>query len=344
MSRWIDELEGLAAQRLPEPVQRYIRQGAGAGVSAAEATEAWRQTRLLPHVLRDVSAVATGTTLLGTPVRAPIAIAPTTLLRHAHADGELEMARGSSAADTVLCVSSNGGTPFTDIASTGAAWWVQAYVLRDRGRTREMCQRAVAASARAVVLTVDTPMVGTKLDGADSIWQITPDHFLHANEDLRSVSHLGVEKAADLTGDDVAWIAELTGLPVVVKGVLRPDDAAAVIDAGAAAVWVSNHGGRQLDGAVATRRALPAVVESVAGRGEVYVDGGIRRGVDVLAALALGATAAFVGRPTMWALTVEGASGVGRLLDDLHNELVEAMMLCGAADLPSLTPDLVEPG
>ncbi len=344
MARWIDGLEQEAARLLPEAVARYYRQGSRDGLSAAEAERAWREVRLRPRVLRDVSSVSTAAALLGTPLSAPVAVAPTTLQRHADEAGEVAMARGAAAAGTLVCVSSNAGSTFAQVAAVGAPWWVQAYVLRDRGLTVAMLERAVAAGARAVVVTVDTPVVATKYDDGPSVWDDTPEDYLHANHDLRLTAagdHLGLEKAADLTPDVIDWLVDRTGLPVIVKGVLRADDAVRAVDAGAAAVWVSNHGGRQLDQAVSTRWALPEVAAAVAERAEVYVDGGVRRGLDVLVARCLGARAVFLGRPALWALTVAGPDGVRRLVDDLRSELVEAMRLVGAADLDGLAPDLL---
>jgi 4-hydroxymandelate oxidase len=219
----------------------------------------------------------------------------------------------------------------------------RAYVLRDRGLTEAMLRRAKAAGASAVVVTVDTPVVGTKYDDAPGVWEVTPDDFLHANTDvdLADGRPASVEKADDLTPDVVGWLAAVTGLPVVVKGVLRGDDAVRAVDAGAAAVWVSNHGGRQLDQAVATRWALPEVATAVAGSAEVYVDGGIRQGIDVLAACALGARAVFLGRPALWALTVAGPDGVARLVHELGEQLDEAMTLLGTPDLLALDADVL---
>lgn len=344
MVRWIDGLEQEADRLLPEPVARYYRQGSGEGLSAGEASDEWRRLRLRPRVLHDVSTVSTGASVLGTPLAAPIAIAPTTLQRHADEGGEVTMAQGAAAAGSLVCASSNAGSTFAQIAAAGAPWWVQVYVLRDRGLSTAMLERAVDAGAGAVVLTVDTPVVATKDDDGPTVWEMTPEAYLHANHDVRLAlarDHLGLEKAADLTPDAIGWLADRTGLPVVVKGVLRGDDAARAVDAGAAAVWVSNHGGRQLDRAVATRWALPEVAAAVAGRAEVYVDGGIRRGVDVLAAVALGARAVFVGRPALWALTVAGADGVRRLVAELGSELAEALRLVGAPNLEALDLDLI---
>jgi 4-hydroxymandelate oxidase len=337
---WLEAIEAQARGSLPPPVAEYYWQGSGEGVSAAEASAAWRTYRLMPRVLRDVSTVATDTTLLGTPVRAPIGIAPTALLQHAHARGEAEMAAGARHR-SLICVSSNAGIPYADVAAAGTPWWAQVYVLRRRSLTESLLDRAVLAGARALVLTADTPVVATKRHLGQTVWEITTEHFLHANEDMDDATSDDLAKADDLTPEVISWLGQRTGLPVVVKGVLRPDDARRAVDAGAAAIWVSNHGGRQLDRAVATAHALPVVAAAVNGDAEVYVDGGIRSGIDTLTALALGARAAFVGRPALWGLTTGGADGVKALLEGMAEELAEAMKLVGAPDLASVTADLV---
>jgi 4-hydroxymandelate oxidase len=293
-------------------------------------------------VLTDVSSVELTTTVLGTPVELPVLVAPTTLQRQADPDGELAMAAGVGAAGSVLGVSSNAGTTFAAIGEVGTPWWVQIYVVKNRDITLKMLDAAVAGGARAVVLTADTPVVGRKEDDGPTVWSVTPSDHLLANLADGDYGDDDLAKADDLTPDVIGWLAERTGLPVLVKGVLRGDDAKRCSDAGAAGVIVSNHGGRQLDGALPTARALPDVAAALAGTStELYVDGGIRRGEHILAALALGARAVLVGRPALWALTVGGSAGVTRLLTDLGDELEHAMRLAGAARLADLGPDLV---
>lgn len=342
---FVASLEERAKRLLPEPVYRYFAQGARDGVTTREATAAWDRRRFLPHVLRDVGEVSTATTLLGTPVSCPVAVAPTTLQRAAHPDGEVAMARGVAASGTLMVVSSNAGSTFDDIAATGVPWWLQAYITADRSASLPLLRRAVEAGARAVVLTVDTPVVGTKYDEGPTVWELTEPGWLHVNFPPGYGELAGHEKAANLGYEDITWLTETTGLPVVVKGVLRGDDARSCVRAGARAVWVSNHGGRQLDHAAATADCLAAVAQAVgpreAGAGaEVYVDGGLRSGLHVLAAVALGARAAFVGRPAVYALAAEGAAGVSRLLDALADQLRDAMGLAGAASLEQ-THDLL---
>ncbi len=340
--RWIDTLEAAAAEKLPEPVHRYFRQGSAGGVSVGEAVEAWSSYRFRPRVLTDVSTISTGTTVLGTPVAGPVLVAPTTLQRQADPGGEAAMSAGVAAAGSVLGVSSNAGTRYADIAAAGAPWWLQIYVTRNRDYTRQMLDAAVAAGARAVVLTADTPVVGRKEDDGPTVWEVVQPGHLRANVDESAYSDDDLAKADDLTPDVIGWLGAYTGLPVVVKGVLRGDDARRCVDAGAAGVIVSNHGGRQLDGAIATAHALPEVVAAVPGT-EVYADGGIRRGEHVLTALALGARAVFVGRPALWALTVGSSPGVTRLLTDLYDELAHALALTGVPNPAALTPDLIAP-
>jgi 4-hydroxymandelate oxidase len=341
VARWIDELEAKAARSLPAPVMEYFWQGAGAGWTAAEARQAWSALRYRPHVLRDVTTVDTTTSVLGTPVAAPVLVAPSTLQLLAHPDGDIAMARGTLAAGSLLGVSSNTGVPFDQIGGTGAPWWLQVYMLQQREATARLIDRAVEAGARAIVLTVDTPVVSTKWNADSPVWDLVRDDQIDANLDIHG-DHPGLAKARDLTGESIDWLSRLSGLPVVVKGVLRGDDSVVAADAGASGIVVSNHGGRQLDQAISTVRALPDVVAAVGDRVEVYVDGGVRTGIDILGALAMGGTAVFVGRFALWALVVEGASGIERLLRDLGAELAEAMTLAGCSRLSHVTADLLD--
>lgn len=340
--RWLDELEHEAELALPAPVFRYFRQGARQGLSAAEAATAWHAFRFAPHVLRDVTSVDTSVDVLGHRLAAPVAVAPTTLQRAAHPDGELAMARATAAAGSLLVVSSNAGTRFAEIGETGVRWWLQAYVPQDRGLALDLLGAAVDGGASAVVLTLDTPVVGVKYDDGPSVWDDVDDSMLRANFPEGSADAPGSAKATDLGPDDIAWLGEQTGLPVVVKGVLRPDDARRCAQAGAAAVWVSNHGGRQLDRAQPTAHCLSSVVNALGGEVEVYVDGGIRDGLDVLTALALGARCTFLGRLPLWAL-VQGQDAVLRMHQELAGQVADAMRLAGittVADAPGImSPD-----
>jgi 4-hydroxymandelate oxidase len=223
-------------------------------------------------------------------------------------------------------------------------WWLQMYVMSDRHTGLPLLERAVAAGAAAVVLTVDTSVVGTKYDGAGpSVWDVVEASWLRSNFAAGYGGSPGDEKATDLGPQDVEWLAKATGLPVVVKGVLRSSDARRCLDAGASAVWVSNHGGRQLDYAAATADTLASVVAEVDGSAEVYVDGGVRSARHALAALALGARGVFLGRLPVYALACDGSNGVLRMFADLDKELVEALMLSGCSSVTRVPADLLAP-
>lgn len=330
MTRWLDGLEQRARHTVPPHVLEYVLQGAGASITVAEAAAAWREVRLAPRVLRDVTRTDLTTRLLGHDYQAPWGVAPTTLQRSVHRDGELAMARACADAGSLLVVSSNAGTRFEEIGATGVGWWLQAYLPRDRGLALPLLARAVSAGARAIVLTVDTPVVGSKVShSGGTVFDAVARRHVRVNFDAGYDDQPGAEKATDLGPADIAWLREQTGLPVVVKGVLRGDDAINCVDAGAAALWVSNHGGRQLDRTVSTASALPAVRDAVGESAEVYVDGGLTSGLDVLTALALGADAAFVGRAALLALA-GGEAGVRRWHDEIRTELTEALRLSGS--------------
>lgn len=327
--RWLDDLRARAEERLPSSVWRYVMATAGDGITDAANAEAWRAVRFTPRAFRDVRELDLGLTLHGDPYRVPFGIAPTSLQRAAHDDGEIAMARAAAARGVPHVVSSNAGHRFADIAATGAPWWLQAYLTADREDCLPMLEAATHAGARAVVLTVDLPFPGTKHDVGDDDFGDVDLSWHRANYEGRARTTQRGEWAADLATADIAWLGEHTGLPVVVKGILHPDDAEAAVAAGAAAVWVSNHGGRQLDRAVSTGQALPAIAERVAGRVPVYVDGGIRGGGDVMAALALGADAVFLGRLPLLALAGGGEPLVEALLATVERELEENLRLAG---------------
>ncbi len=348
-ARWLSSLADSARQAMSREVYDYVAQGAREGVTADEAAHAWGRHRLHPYVLRDVTDVDIGVDLLGWSSQVPWGVAPTTLQRAVHADGEVAVARATARAGGVMVVSSNAGTAFEDIAATGVRWWLQAYLPSDRTAAVPLLRRAVAAGASAVVLTVDTPVVGTK-------YAVQRAAVERAHPGLVGVNHAGpastgtstsdpapgLEKALDLGPQDLDWLAATTGLPTVVKGVLRPDDAVRCVQAGADAVWVSNHGGRQLDRAASTADVLASVVRAVDGRAQVLVDGGIRSGLDVLTALALGADGVFLGRPVLYAL-VDGEGGVSRLHAELAHQSVEALRLAGCSSVRE-TRGIVAPG
>lgn len=329
--------EADATDVLPTSVYDFFAGGAGREVTVDDNPSAWDRLRLRPRVLRPVGGVDTTTTVLGTPVSSPVLVAPVGYQRLAHPEGELATAEGVRRAGGFMVVSTRSSTRIEDVATELAApWWFQTYVMRDRARTVDLVRRAAASGCRALVLTGDTPLVATKPRDRRNGFEMPPDHRL-AGVDA------GSQQDPATSFDDIAWLTETSGLPVLVKGVLRADDARSCLAAGAAGVVVSNHGGRQLDGAVSTADAVGGVVQEVGDEVEVYVDGGIRSGSDVLKALALGVRAVMVGRPVIWGLAVDGAAGAAAVLVQLRRELEEVLVLSGASSVAEVTPDLVVP-
>jgi 4-hydroxymandelate oxidase len=324
---------------------RYFERGAGDDVTRDANRAAWARLLLRPHVLHDVGAVTVASSVLGTRIPDPILVAPMALQRLAHADGERATAAGAGARGTPVVVSMAATTSVEELTRV-ATTWMQLYVLRDRGRTRAMCERAEAAGCRALMVSVDGAAVslGTRRS-IDRL--VLPDGISFPNlapagepapTDLASATR---EYDGTLTPDDLATISSWTTLPLVVKGVMRSDDGRRCVDAGAAGVVVSNHGGRILDGTAATADVLADVVDAVGDDLDVLVDGGIRRGTDVLRALALGARAVLVGRPVIWGLALGGAAGVTRVLDDIGADLRRALAACGAASPDDVGRDLL---
>lgn len=347
-------LEERAKGVLTAQAYDYYAGGADDELTLQENEAAWSRMKLRPHVLRDVAVVDTRTTVLDSEVAMPILIAPTAVQRMAHPDGEIATARAAAATRTLMVVSTIASTSVGDVAEAApdAPRWFQLYVRKDRGWAAELVQRAAAGGYSALVFTVDLPVLGHRRRD-DRHPPGLPAGITTANMvqpqggRLASTGSSWLDAAArdefdgSLSFDDIGWLAGLSDLPVLVKGVLRADDARAAVDAGAAGVIVSNHGGRQLDTAVTGAEALPEVLDAVGDRVEVYVDGGIRRGTDVLKAVALGARAVLIGRPVIWALATGGGDGVQELLEWFQADLARAMALCGAARLSELEPDLV---
>jgi 4-hydroxymandelate oxidase len=333
-------LEERARELLPAGVADYYAGGAETETTLREAPGAWRSWRLRPRVLRGVASVDVGTTLLGTDVRTPIGVAPWAYQSLAHSDGECGTARGAAAVGALMTVSTSASTALADVAATEPAGprWFQLYRLHSPAHTDDLARRAAEAGYRALVLTVDLPVLGRRLRDLANDFALPAD-FPLPNHPVGG--SLPVSGQPPWTFDDIGRFGDLSGLPVVVKGVLRGDDAARCVQAGAAAVWVSTHGGRQADPVVASAHALPEVVAAVGDEVEVYVDGGLRSGSDVLTALALGARAVFVGRPVIWGLASGGADGVAGLLGGLTAQLAHTMALCGLADVRSVPRDTV---
>jgi 4-hydroxymandelate oxidase len=347
----LDDLERDARHAIGEMAYAYYSGGADDERLLRDNVEAWSHWQLHPHVLAGIDGVSTATTLLGTTVATPVAIAPTAIQGLAHPEGEMATARGTAAAGALMILSSLATCSLEDVAAAApdAGRWMQVYILRERAHTADLVARAAAHGYGALVVTVDAPVSGLRLREWRSGVHL-PDDLALPNLTTESTAraHEGGFMAVvtrefepALTPDDIGWLAGLSSLPVVAKGVQRADDAVRCVEAGAAGVVVSNHGARQLADAPATADILAEVVDAVAGRAEVYVDGGIRRAPDVVKALALGANAVLVGRPSLWALATGGADGITGLLDWFEAELRRAMALCGSPDIASVDRSLV---
>ncbi len=330
VERRIAALEAAARDTLSPETVAYVSGGSGNELTLAEATAAWRDLRLRPRTLPLAAPPPGGSptslALLGEALPSPIGLAPVGYQRLLHPDGERATAAGSG--DHLLVTSARGDCPIEEVAAAkgaGRVWWHQHYATRQQEVGDRLARRAVEAGARALVLTVDTPYVAVKARQGR----------------LRAVDPVAEQRP--VVAADIARLAALTGVPVLVKGVLRGDDARRAVDAGAAGIVVSTHGGRQLDRSVSTAVALPEVVAAVGPGVPVLVDGGVRSGLDVLVALALGAAAVLVGRPVMWALAAGGAEWVRDLLTAWDAELGHVLGLAGCTGAEDVGPDLVRP-
>lgn len=349
----IPEFEKAARAALSRMTWDYYRSGADAERTLRENVRAYRRWEIHYRVLVDVSQRDLSTSILGIPVSMPILIAPTAYHRLAHPDGELATARAAAEAGTIYTLSTLATTSIEDVArvSRGPLWF-QLYVHKDRELTQSLVARAEAAGFQAIVLTVDTPVLGRRIRDVRNGFGL-PTGLVMANlvdaagmAGIQSSSalarYIASRHDASLTWRDVEWLRGMTRLPVLLKGIVRPDDALRAVDAGAAGVVVSNHGARQLDGAPATLDVLPRIVDAVAGHVPVLVDGGIRWGSDVLKALALGARAVMIGRPVLWGLAVGGSAGVRSVLEIFREELSTAMALAGCSSIETIDRSLVE--
>ena len=330
----VEDYRDAARAAVPPDVWDYYEGGAGDEWTLAENRRAFDRWMLRPRFLRGAGSPDTSTTLLGERLAFPVLVAPWAYQRLAHPDGELATARAAAAAGTVMVVSSTTEDYLEEVAaaSDGPKWW-QLYVAEDRGFTTAMLERVTAAGYGAICWTVDFVVNGLR----------------HRDTRHGFVMPIGIGASdyvfdSSLTWDDLAWVKERApGLPVLVKGLLTAEDAELAVQAGADAVVVSNHGGRQLDRSPAGLDALPEVVAQVSGRIPVLMDGGVRRGTDVLTALALGASAVLVARPTIWGLAAGGEGGVAGVLEILRAEFENAMALSGGRTVAEIGRALVTP-
>ena len=344
---WINvadaEHEGLS--KLEQGPRDYFAGGAGDEVTLRENVAAWGHWRLRTRVLNDVREVSTKTEVLGAPVELPVLVAPVAYQRMAHPDGERGMAAGAAAAGTVMCLSTLSTTRPAEVAAAApdGRHWFQLYAFKDAGVTRALMEEAIDAGFEAVVVTADAPPGGNRERDRRNGFTLpkelgTPslsaavggEKALTIEETFALMNHA-------LTWEDVADLASECSVPVLVKGILTAEDAERALEHGAAGVVVSNHGGRQLDRSLATADALPEIAEAVEGRGALLVDGGVRRGIDIATALALGADAVLVGRPALWGLAAGGSEGVARVLGLLREELELTLGLCGCTGVSQLT-------
>lgn len=355
----ISEYERYAKDNLPRNAHDYYASGSNDMITLRENREAFSRLRIVPRVLIDVTKVDTHTTILGERVSSPICIAPTAMQRMAHIEGELATSRAAAKHDTLMTLSSWSTTSLEDVANAapGGYRWFQLYVYKDREVTLDLIRRAERAGYKAFAVTVDTPILGRREADIKNKFAL-PGHLTMANFAKVGGAHSeGTKKSGSsgsglasyvaslidkaLTWKDIAWLRENTTMKIVVKGVLSVEDALLSIKHGVDGIWVSNHGARQLDTAPATIEVLHDICRAVAGKVEVYLDGGITRGTDVLKALALGARAVFIGRPVLWGLAHSGEEGVSNVLKLLNDEFVLAMQLTGVVKLSEIRPNLI---
>jgi L-lactate dehydrogenase (cytochrome) len=370
--RSVADMRRGAQRALPRSVLDFIEGGAEDEVTIARNRSDFAQLTLLPRVLRDVSVVDLATTVLGQPVSLPVLAAPTGLTTMVHPLGEVGVAEAVSRAGTLYLTSGAGGQSPEAVAAatTGPAPWFQLYLWRDRGLVRDLLARARESGFAALAFTVDVPRGGRRERDLRNGFTIPPRitagtiaqglarprwsaRFLRSGGlGLGDIDRHGTPQSwservntqtdPSLTWAELEWLRGEWSRPLLVKGVLHPDDAARAVDCGVDAVIVSNHGGRQLDGASSTITALPEIVEAVGDRAEILLDGGVRRGTDIVKALALGARACLVGRPMLYGLATAGVDGAERVIELLREELLTAMTLLGCTSVVELTPDLIQ--
>lgn len=349
--RSLSGLERAAEGRIPSAIWDYIQGGSGEERTLGANCEAFRRRTLRPKVFVDVSVLDPRTSLLGAPVAVPFFLAPTAYQGQVHADGERATARAAAAAGVLGVFSTLSSFSLEEIAEAGGAGprWFQLYLQPDFSRTQQLVRRAERAGYRAIVLTADVPLLairdrqaleGFALDAPVALGN-GPEFVSPARGPRPEGGRFRLRPETGGGWGILDRLRETTQLPLVVKGVLRREDARAAVDHGARAVVVSNHGGRQLDGAPATLDVLPEIVAEIGSEAEVYLDGGVRRGSDIAIALALGARAVGLGRPVLWALAAGGAQGVARYLDLLRDEFVNVMALCGCPSLAEFTQAMV---
>lgn len=351
------ELEEMARGRLAQGSFDYIAGAADDEVSHRNNRADYDRIKLRPRYMIDVSNIDTATTVLGTSISLPVMFAPTAGHKLCCPEGEKATARAAEGAGTAMILSTLSTTSMEDVAAaSNGPKWFQLYVYKDREITRQLVQRAEASGYRALCLTVDVPVIGNRERDLRNAFSLTNEFPLGnftgmelekmpagiLNQSSGFGSYIASKWDPSLTWADFDWFRSITKLPIVVKGILTAEDAREAVNHGAEGIVVSNHGGRQLDSTLSGIAALPEVVEAVENKCEVLVDGGVRRGTDVLKALALGARAVLIGRPYMWGLTLAGEDGARMVLEILRRELNSAMALTGRPTIPSIDHTLVK--
>ncbi|MFN2615242.1 MAG: alpha-hydroxy acid oxidase [Actinomycetota bacterium] len=345
----VAEFEAIARERLAPSVYDYYAGGADDERTLHENTQAFRRIPVRYRVLVDVAERDMRTSVFGIGLAHPIILAPTALHRMAHDEGELATARAAAAEGALMTLSTVSSTPLEDVADAAdAPRFFQLYHFSDRGWTERLVARAEAAGFRAIVLTVDAPLLGKRERDVRHAFDLPEGvRAAHFDIDPRSVAEHGGGGLApfinqpSINWKDIAWLKASTSLPLLIKGVVRADDAKRALDEGIDGLWVSNHGGRQLDTSITTAEALPGIVAAAEGRVPVIVDGGVRRGTDVLKGIALGADLVAIGRPQLWGLASGGEAGVRAVLAMLRDEFSLAMALAGCARLDDIDPGLL---
>jgi (S)-2-hydroxy-acid oxidase len=345
----ITDFEAIAREKLPGPIYDFIAGGAEDEGSLARNREAWTRILLRPRVLVDVSNVDTTTEVLGERLSFPLMLAPVAYQKLCDPEGELATARAAAACGTGMVLSSMATCTVEDVSTAAdCPKWFQVYLNPDREITRGIAERVRASGFKALCLTVDTPYLGRRerdlYNKLEFPAEIVPANFRHIPYQARGSALAG--QAATLmdpsmSWKELEWLREISEMPVLVKGVLTPEDAVLAVEHGCAGIVVSNHGGRQLDGVPAPIEVLAEIAEAVGGRIPLLVDGGVRRGTDILKALALGASAVLIGRPYIWGLAAQGEAGVRQVLSMLQEEFRLAMALCGATSVAGITAALV---
>jgi 4-hydroxymandelate oxidase len=339
----LQDFEEAARKKLPPTTADFMAGGAADEITIRWNREAYDRLALRPRVLIDVSQLDTRVRLLGLDLPHPILLAPVAYQKLLHKEGEIAAARGAGAEGALFVVSSSGNVAVEAIAKVATApLWFQLYVQPDAGMNRDLLQRAQAAGCRAACVTVDTPVLGPRNREQRSGFRLPPGLKVPMNpQNVQARGAGGSAKRVSVTWKDIEAFQSMSSMPVLLKGVLDPEDADQAARAGVAGIIVSNHGGRNLDTAPATIDALPGIVDRVAGRIPVLVDGGIRRGTDVVKALARGASAVLIGRPYAYGLAVGGADGVARVVRILKTELEMAMALVGRPRIADLDRSVI---